>query len=235
MFGLERLVRRSRSYAPYPLELHPGPCVLAVGAELKSTFCLARGGHAFVSQHLGDLDDEKTLRFFEETVELYERLFRAEPQVVAHDLHPDYLSTRYAQAREGVERVAVQHHHAHIAACMAENGLVPDPAAVLCVDPVGPLEMAWLLSRCRAVLTDSGGLLKEAYFHAKPTVVLRKESEWSELVDCGAAVLAGWEAESVAAAGLEAMERRVEPDPGLYGGGRAAEAVVEVLAGMDRA
>ncbi len=123
MFDRPRLVRRSRSYAPYPLELEPGPCVLGVGAELKSTFTLALDGYAFVSQHLGDLDDEKTLRFFEETVQLYQRLFRAEPELVAHDLHPDYLSTRYAMAREGVERIAVQHHHAHIASCMAENGL----------------------------------------------------------------------------------------------------------------
>ena len=123
MFDKGRLVRRSRSYAPYPVELEAGPCTLAVGAELKSTFTLAQDGYAFVSQHLGDLDDEKTLKFFEETVRLYERLFRAEPELVAHDLHPDYLSTRYAMALEGVERVAVQHHHAHIASCMAENGL----------------------------------------------------------------------------------------------------------------
>ncbi len=123
MFDQPRLVRRSRSFAPYPLELEPGPCVLAVGAELKSTFTLAQDGYAFVSQHLGDLDDEKTLRFFEETVQLYRRLFRAEPELVAHDLHPDYLSTRYAMSVEGVERIAVQHHHAHIVSCMAENEL----------------------------------------------------------------------------------------------------------------
>ncbi len=123
MFDVPRLVRRSRSYAPYPLALEAGPCVLAVGAELKSTFTLAQDSYAFVSQHLGDLDDEKTLRFFEETVQLYQRLFRAQPELVAHDLHPDYLSTRYAMSREGVEHIAVQHHHAHIVSCMAENDL----------------------------------------------------------------------------------------------------------------
>ncbi|MHB8780597.1 MAG: carbamoyltransferase HypF [Candidatus Geothermincolia bacterium] len=134
-FGQERLARRSRSYAPYPLELEEGPCVLAVGAELKSTFCIVREGHAFVSQHLGDLDDERSLRFFEETVALYRRLFRAEPEMVAHDLHPDYLSTRFANDQP-LPRLAVQHHHAHIASCLADNG-VTGAALGLALDGMG--------------------------------------------------------------------------------------------------
>ena len=99
--------------------------VLAVGAELKNTFCLTRERYAFVSQHIGDMENYETLRFFEKMVEQYQRTFRIAPEVIAHDLHPAYLSTRYAERlSSGPDgRLAVQHHHAHIAACMAENGL----------------------------------------------------------------------------------------------------------------
>ena len=92
------------------------------GAELKSTFCLAKGRRAWVGHHIGDLKNYETLRSFSEGVEHFERLFAVEPEVVAHDLHPDYLSTRYALEREGVQLVGVQHHHAHLAACLAEHG-----------------------------------------------------------------------------------------------------------------
>jgi hydrogenase maturation protein HypF len=118
------MLRRSRGYVPAALGL-PVPAardVLACGAELKSTFCLARGDRAWVGHHVGDLKNAETLRSFEEGVAHFERLFAVAPAVVAHDLHPDYLSTTYALAREGVEHVAVQHHHAHLAACLAEHG-----------------------------------------------------------------------------------------------------------------
>jgi hydrogenase maturation protein HypF len=118
------MLRRSRGYAPASIALPVGASrgVLACGAELKSTFCLAQGPRAWVSQHIGDLKNYETLRSFEEGIAHFERLFAVRPEVVVHDLHPDYLSTAYALAREGVETVGVQHHHAHLAACLAEHG-----------------------------------------------------------------------------------------------------------------
>jgi hydrogenase maturation protein HypF len=98
--------------------------VLATGAEDKNTFCLCRDEYAFMSQHIGDMENLDTLNHFEDTVYLYKKLFRLEPEVLAHDLHPDYLTTRYARRFEGIlPLVGVQHHHGHVAACMAENGL----------------------------------------------------------------------------------------------------------------
>ena len=117
-------LRRSRGAVPslLALPLPAGRHVLACGAELKNTFCLARGRRAWVSHHIGDLKTAETLASFQEGVRHFERLFAVTPEVVAHDLHPDYLSTTYALGREGVEHVAVQHHHAHLAACLAEHG-----------------------------------------------------------------------------------------------------------------
>ena len=96
--------------------------VLACGAELKNTFCLGRGRHAFISHHIGDLENAETLRSFTEGIEHFSRLFDMTPQVVAHDLHPEYLSTKYALDLDDVDLVGVQHHHAHIASCLADNG-----------------------------------------------------------------------------------------------------------------
>jgi len=121
--GREAVLRRSRGYVPEPLGVavrFPRP-VLACGAELKSTFCLARESHAFVSHHIGDLENAETLRSFTEGIEHFRRLFDITPEVVAHDLHPEYLSTKYAADLAGVELVGVQHHHAHIASCLADN------------------------------------------------------------------------------------------------------------------
>jgi hydrogenase maturation protein HypF len=122
--GRELPLRRSRGFAPQPLGL-PWPFprhVLACGAELKHTFCLAKGGHAFLSHHIGDLENYETYRSFTEGVEHFRRLFDVDPEVVAHDLHPEYLSTKYALELDGVELEGVQHHHAHVAACLADNG-----------------------------------------------------------------------------------------------------------------
>ncbi|HEV2061393.1 MAG TPA: carbamoyltransferase HypF, partial [Solirubrobacteraceae bacterium] len=120
------VLRRSRGHVPQSVELPEQAAadrpVLACGAELKSTFCLARGRHAWVSHHIGDLRNWETLLSYREGVEHFERLFAVAPEVVVHDLHPDYLSTSYALAREGVDHQAVQHHHAHLAACLAEHG-----------------------------------------------------------------------------------------------------------------
>jgi hydrogenase maturation protein HypF len=119
--GLEP-VRRARGVAPEPIALpFSGDCVLAVGGELKNTVCLTRGDEAFVSQHLGDLGHPSTFALFEETIAKLARLYDLDPVCVAHDLHPDYHSTRWAHAQPQ-PRVPVQHHHAHVAACLAEHG-----------------------------------------------------------------------------------------------------------------
>jgi hydrogenase maturation protein HypF len=136
--GEEVLLRRSRGFAPQPVTVpFPFPrAVLACGAELKSTFCVAKGRRAFVSHHIGDLENYETLRSFTTGVEHFCRLFDVEPEVVAHDLHPEYLSTKYALEIDGVDLVGVQHHHAHVASCMADNG-VTDRVVGLAFDGLG--------------------------------------------------------------------------------------------------
>jgi len=136
------LIRRSRGYAPDPLVLPEAlPSVFAAGAELKNTFCLIRQDYAFVSHHIGDLENYETLRSYEEGVTHYERLFRIQPERLACDLHPNYLASRYAQeraVRQGLPLVQVQHHHAHLAACLAENGWIKDePVIGLSFDGTG--------------------------------------------------------------------------------------------------
>ena len=118
------LIRRSRGYVPssIPLPVPAQQPLLACGAELKNTFCLARGARAWVSHHIGDLENYETLRSFSDGIEHYKRLFGVRPQVLVHDLHPEYLSTKYALERDGLRAVGVQHHHAHLAACLAEHG-----------------------------------------------------------------------------------------------------------------
>mgnify|MGYP006268960193 CR=1 FL=1 len=133
-----QLLRRARGYAPAPLPLPPGfesaPPLLAMGGELKSCFGLGRAGEVMLSQHLGDLENAQALAAYESTLELYQVLFDHQPQAIAADLHPDYLSTQLAQQlgqRWQVPVYGVQHHHAHIAACMVEHGLPMDSPPVL--------------------------------------------------------------------------------------------------------
>jgi hydrogenase maturation protein HypF len=122
--GRGRQVRRSRGYVPAPIFLKEElPPVLAVGGELKNTICLTRGREAFLSQHIGDLENLESYKFFESTVAGLKRILEVEPKIIAYDLHPDYFSTRWALAQVGRECVGVQHHHAHVASCMAENHL----------------------------------------------------------------------------------------------------------------
>jgi hydrogenase maturation protein HypF len=120
-------IRRSRGYSPFPVKLPFNvPQILAAGSELKNTFCITNKNYAFLSHHIGDMENYETLKSFEQGVEHFERLFRVKPEAIAYDLHPNYLATRYAlerAERENVKSVGVQHHHAHIAACMAEHGL----------------------------------------------------------------------------------------------------------------
>ena len=120
-------LRRSRGYAPDPIQLPIAvPPILATGPELKNTFCLTRERYAFLSHHIGDMENYETLRSFEDGIGYFERLFRLQPEAIACDLHPDYLSSRYAMQRSQQNNLPIhriQHHHAHIAACMADNGL----------------------------------------------------------------------------------------------------------------
>ncbi len=119
-----RQLRRSRGYVPVPVFLDEDlPPVLAAGGELKNTICLARGNQAFLSQHVGDLENLESYGFFLEAVEHLERILEITPEIIAYDLHPDYFSTKWALEQTGARLVGVQHHHAHVAACMAENHL----------------------------------------------------------------------------------------------------------------
>ena len=122
--GAEYPIRRARGYAPEPLPVAQAfrRPVLAAGPELKHTFCLGAGDRAILSHHIGDLENMEAMRAFTDGVEHFTRVFDVHPEVVAHDLHPEYLSTKWALAQEGVEKVGVQHHHAHIASCLADNG-----------------------------------------------------------------------------------------------------------------
>ena len=133
-------IRRARGYAPASIPCPPGfekaPEVLALGAHLKSTFCLLRGGQATISQHIGDLDDAPTRAAFQNTLDQYLRLFNRDPEVVAIDLHPDMPSVRIGEElaeSKNLNLVRVQHHHAHAVSCMAENNLPLDISPVLAV------------------------------------------------------------------------------------------------------
>jgi len=129
--GAELPIRRSRGYAPYPIHLpFSVEQVLATGAELKNTFCMTRDQYAFLSQHIGNMENYETLRFFEQMVRQLCDMFRVQPVAIAHDLHPGYLTTQWARgsirsltAPKETKLEAVQHHYAHVAACMADNGL----------------------------------------------------------------------------------------------------------------
>jgi len=123
-------LRRSRGYSPFPIHL-PWETIplLSTGPELKNTFCLTQGRYAFLSHHIGDMENYETLKSFQEGVDHFETLFRIHPKAIVYDLHPNYLATRYAlerSERESIPAVGVQHHHAHIAACMAEHGIIGD-------------------------------------------------------------------------------------------------------------
>jgi len=136
--GKLRLLRRARGYAPAPLTLPEGfeaaPPVLAFGAELKNTFCLLQDGKAILSQHMGDLENSATYADYRHNLALYQNLYQHQPRVLAVDMHPNYLSTQWGRRRaeaESLQLEEVQHHHAHIAACMAEHGIPLDAPPVL--------------------------------------------------------------------------------------------------------
>lgn len=133
-----QLLRRTRGYAPTPLNLPPGfkdaPNILAMGSELKNTFCLLRDGQAILSQHLGDLENAAAFSAYQDTLNLYLNLFEHKPEAIAIDLHPEYLATKLGKELAVANQLKlqnIQHHHAHIAACMAENGIPLDTSPVL--------------------------------------------------------------------------------------------------------
>lgn len=133
-------IRRARGYVPEPTPLPgSGPCVLGTGAELKATFCLTRGANGFPGQHIGDLAHMGCADFYEEALAHLQRLLEVRPEMVVHDLHPDFLTTRFARelaSRENIPACGLQHHAAHAAACLAEHGIM-EPALALCLDGSG--------------------------------------------------------------------------------------------------
>ncbi len=138
MDGAPRLLRRARGYAPAPLALPPGleasPPLLALGGELKNTFCLVKDGQAILSQHMGDLEDAATWQDYRRNLALYAELFQHTPQALVIDRHPEYLSAKLGRERaaaDGLALIEVQHHHAHVAACLADNGWPVDAGPVL--------------------------------------------------------------------------------------------------------
>ena len=134
MAGAPRVLRRARGFAPAAIVLPAGfrraPDLLAAGGELKATFCLLKDGAAILSQHIGDLEDARTFDDYRSGIAHYAALFDHAPTAVAADLHPEYLSSKYAR-ETGLRLIEVQHHHAHVAACLAENGRALDAPPVL--------------------------------------------------------------------------------------------------------
>ncbi|MBE9216629.1 carbamoyltransferase HypF, partial [Plectonema cf. radiosum LEGE 06105] len=133
-----QIIRRARGYAPAPINLPSGfekvPQILAMGSELKNTFCLLRDGQAILSQHLGDLANTTVFKNYQETLNLYLNLFKHQPEAIAVDKHPEYLSTKFGKELAAANQINIyniQHHHSHIAACMAENNLPLDSVPVL--------------------------------------------------------------------------------------------------------
>ncbi len=165
--GETRFLRRSRGYVPVPVFLkRPQPPVLACGAELKSTVCLTKGNHAFLSQHIGDLENLATYEFFLQTIAHMQRILDLRPEVIACDLHPDYLSTRWAQEQTGAPVVAVQHHHAHIVSAMAEHGIEGAVIGVSCDGTgYGPDGTVW---GGEILAADEGGFERAAHLACVP-------------------------------------------------------------------
>jgi hydrogenase maturation protein HypF len=138
MAGKPSLIRRARGYAPSALRLPPGfesaPDLLAFGGELKATFCVLKDGAAILSQHQGDLEDLSTFEDYQKNLQLYSRIYDHRPRLLVADMHPEYLSAKLAKQRaadENLPLLEVQHHHAHIASCMVENGIPLDAPPVL--------------------------------------------------------------------------------------------------------
>jgi len=178
-WGDIRHIRRSRGYAPMPVLLKETvPPVLAVGGELKNAVCLTKNRYAFVSQHIGDLENLETYDFFNQTITHLERILAIRPIAVAHDMHPDYLSTRYAEARDALHRIPVQHHHAHIASCLAENGM-DGPVIGLAFDGTG-YGLDGAIWGGEVLIADCRGFERAAYlgYHPMPGAAAAIREPW---------------------------------------------------------
>ena len=205
-------IRRARGYAPDAIRLPAGfegePPILAMGGELKNSFCLLKEGRAVLSQHIGDLEDAATLRDYRRNLDLYRRLFDLRPAIVAVDGHPNYGSTLLGRAmaqEEGLRLVEVQHHHAHIAACMAEHGLSPDGGLVLGValDGIGYGDDGTLWGG-EFLLAGYGGFKRLAHFRPVPLLggARAMQEPWRNTFAHLWAAL-GWERVEAAFGGLE--------------------------------
>jgi hydrogenase maturation protein HypF len=164
----EQFFRRSRGYAPEPIPLSfelPVP-ILACGGHLKNTFCLGKGQQAFVSHHIGDLENLETLTSFREGIDHYQRLFDISPQVIAYDLHPEYLATKYALDTEIPTKIGVQHHHAHIASVLAEHGL-QGPVIGIAADGTG-YGTDGAVWGCEIMSADLAGFERQAHLAYVP-------------------------------------------------------------------
>lgn len=166
--GAPYLIRRARGYAPEPLTVAPPFVrpVLAAGPELKHTFCLGVDRRAIMSHHIGDLENYEALSAFLSGVEHFTRVFDVEPEVIAHDLHPEYLATKWAADREDVVRIGVQHHHAHIASCLADNGR-QDRVIGLALDGAGWGEDGALWG-CEVLVCDARRYSRAAHLRYVP-------------------------------------------------------------------
>jgi hydrogenase maturation protein HypF len=223
-------LRRSRGYAPAALPLPAcDQAIVAAGAQLKSTFCVGRRGEAFLSPHLGDLESEAAYRAFRTDLELYLAMLEVEPDVVAHDLHPEYLSTKWA-LEQPAEAIGVQHHHAHAVACLAEHG-EDGPALALVFDGTGYGTDATLwggeLLRC-----DLSGF--ERLAHLDPVPLPGGEAAIREPWRMGAVLLERAGAEQPWPA-WQTVREALKLDPPLSSGmGRLFDAVAAVLGVRER-
>ena len=164
----EQFLRRSRGYAPEPVPLAfdlPVP-LLACGGHLKNTFCLGKGRHAFVSHHIGDMENLETLTSFREGIEHFQRLFDVYPEAVVYDLHPEYLATKYALDRDIPRKIGVQHHHAHIASVLAEHGLM-EPVIGVAADGTG-YGTDGAIWGCEIMVADLRGFERLAHLRSIP-------------------------------------------------------------------
>ncbi len=217
--GRPRAIRRARGYAPTPLPLPPGfegaPAVLAMGAELKSTFCLLKGGQAIVSQHMGDLEEAATHADYRRNLGLYRNLFRFEPQMAAVDAHSDYISTKWGLALaedSGLPAISVQHHHAHIAAALGECRVPLSAPRVIgiALDGLGLSEDAELWGG-EFLLADYRTYRRLAHFVPAPLIGGSKamREPWRNTL-AHVHTFLGWEAVRASYPNLEAVRRLAE-------------------------
>jgi len=166
MSGLIRPLRRSRGYAPRPIFLkNNGPSVLAVGGELKNTIALSKDDKVFLSQHIGDLENLEAFEFFQMTIEHLKRIFEIQPELIVHDLHPEYLSTKWAKDQD-LPILSVQHHHAHLASCMVENDL-DEPVIAIIMDGTGYGTDGTIWGG-EFLIGDLSGFQRKAFFKPMP-------------------------------------------------------------------